>query len=286
MATADATAPHLDRSLPDSWTQITRVAQYELLNFARSRRFIVLLGITGAIAALFTVLIAHYRPESLLVGPIAFYGTFWGVAIAFLVDLAAVFFAGDAISGEFQNKTGYFLFGNPVRRSSIYLGKATAAFVAGLLVILIYAAVAVGNGWYYLGPPPMVFLESVAFSVLYLLSVIGVTLLFSSLFKSGAMSILVSLLLFLFAFAVIEDVIVALVHIEPWFMITYGSAIITNVINASYPAHIVHSHPFGLAGPVTTTYTATIPEGVAIMLTYAIVGAVLGYLLFRRQDFT
>jgi ABC-2 type transport system permease protein len=44
-----------------------------------------------------------------------------------MVILSGIFFGGDALFGEFQNKTGYFTIPNPVRRSSIYVGKWIAA---------------------------------------------------------------------------------------------------------------------------------------------------------------
>jgi len=49
------------------------------------------------------------------------------------------------------------------------------------------------------------------------------------------MSILVTAILFLFAFSLIQLIVAGLVQVEPWFIITYGSGIIGNVLIDPYP---------------------------------------------------
>jgi ABC-type transport system involved in multi-copper enzyme maturation permease subunit len=286
MATSTAMVHSPRPPLPSDFDQMTRVTKYELLNYMRSLRFIVLLIIVLVVLGALSGVTAYYRPVALIGTGLAFYGTWWGF-IPFLIALCAALFGGDAISGEFQNKTGYFLFGHPVRRSSVYLGKMTAAFLGSGLIIAFYAAVTLGNGWYYVGAPPIQFWESVGFTLIYLLGALGFTFMFSSMFKSGAMSIIVTLVLLLFGFTIIDEVVTALAHYEPWFSIVYGSGIIGNVFTVPFPAHytstLVHMGRFSVR---MTTFNATIPEGIAIMLIYAVLGTITGYLLFRREDFT
>ena len=207
-----------------------------------------------------------------------------GSSITFVIVLSGIFFGGDAISGEFQNKTGYFLVANPLRRSSIYIGKWLGALTASLMVLAIYAAITVGNGLYYFGANvPYQFAESLSFSILYLIAVLGFTFFFSSLFKSSSMSILVTAILFLFAFSLIQLIVSGLVQVEPWFIITYGSGIIGNVLMDTYPT----TQPIrGPGGRDSTTFAATIPEGIAILLIYFFATAVLGLVLFERKEFT
>jgi len=286
MAAPTPTVHEARAPLPTDFTQMTRVTQYELLNYVRSLRFIVLLIITLIIVGALTGVTAYYRPGALLVSGLAFYGTWWA-AITALIALCAALFGGDAISGEFQNKTGYFLFAHPVRRSAVFLGKMSAAFLASAVIIAIYAAITVANGWYYTGAPPILFWDSFGFALIYLLGALGFTFLFSSLFKSGAMSIIVTLVLLLFGFALIDELVSALAHVEPWFSIVYGSGIIGDVLTVPYPAHY-SSMTVGM-GPRAITlssYHATIPEGIVIILVYAVLGTIAGYLLFRQEDFT
>jgi ABC-type transport system involved in multi-copper enzyme maturation permease subunit len=118
-----------------------------------------------------------------------------------------------------------------------------------------------------------------------MVAVLGFTFFFSSLFKSSSMSILITAILFLFVFSLIQTLVSALVQIEPWFILTYGSTIIGNVLITPYPPQMV-TNSLGPGGSVTlTTFNATIPEGLAIMLIYFAVTAILGLILFERKEF-
>ena len=283
--------PSKGSHLPSSASQVGIITKYELLNYFRSRRFLILFVIALLIAGLLTIVIAHYGVSRIAGSPptaLAFYGAWQGFAASLIVVFCAVFFGGDAISGEFQNKTGYFLVGNPIRRSSIYIGKWFAALIASLIIIGTFTAAATANGVYYFGTNfPSQYGESLVFTLVYLLAALGFTFFFSSLFKSSSYSILVTVVLLLFGFDLINSVVSDIVHIEPWFVLTYGSAIISNVFTVPYPAHVsttVSRFGPGGAGASLTTYTATIPEGLAIMGIYFIVTAVLGLILFERKE--
>ena len=272
-------------SLPSSIAQVGTITKYELLNYFRSRRFFVLLTIEVAISALLTAIVAYYGVNLFASSALGFYSFWWGNSVTLVVILSGIFFGGDAISGEFQNKTGYFLVGNPLRRSSIYVGKWLGALIASVIIFAIYGAIAIGNGIYYFGVNiPYQFSESLIFSVLYLIAVLGFTFFFSSLFKSSSMSILVTAILFLFAFSIIQLIVANLAQIEPWFIITYGAGIVGNVLTDPYPTTQTVRGGFG--GRNETVYAVSIPEGMAILLGYFVITAVLGLLLFERKEFT
>ena len=215
--------------------------RYTFLDYLRSRRFAILLGIMLLISAILTD-----RGRALQAGELpqlarsSFYSGWWGMSATFVIVLSGIFFGGDAISGEFQNKTGYFTLPNPIRRSSVYIGKWLSAFIASSIVLFIFTAITVANEAYYFGLNiPWQFGESFLFAWFYLVAVLGFTFFFSSLFKSTSYSILVTAILFLFAFTLIETLVAALAQIEPWFILTYGSEIIGNVLMPTYPrAHL------------------------------------------------
>jgi len=281
------TSPNLTdmkkRVLPSSVSQVGTITKYELVNYFRSRRFFFLLIIGLTISGLLTALVGYYRPSSFLASPLNFYSSWWAGSITFVIILSGIFYGGDAISGEFQNKTGYFLVANPLRRSSIYIGKWLGAFTASIVMLGVFAAITVGNGIYYFGLNiPNQLWESLLFAVLYLIAVLGFTFFFSSLFKSTSMSILVTTILFLFAFTLIQTLVERLVKIEAWFLITYGAQIITNVLTDPYPT----TQTQGFGRDAFTSYAVTIPEGIAILLAYFVVTAVLGLFLFERREFT
>ncbi|MDQ1278819.1 MAG: type transport system permease protein [Thermoproteota archaeon] len=272
--------------VPTSVLQIGTITKYELLNYFRSRRFFILLGIAAAIAGILTFAVAYYGVATFGSTSLEFYSTWWGLSATFVIIFCAIFFGGDAISGEFQNKTGYFLVGNPIRRASIYIGKWFAALIASLIIFGIFTGITIGNGIYYFGTNiPIQFAESIACCLIYLISIIGFTFFFSALFKSSSMSILVTTILLLFGFNIISALVTNIAHEEPWFLLTYGAQIIGNVLTNPYPPHEVTVH-FGPEGRVNfTSYNATVPEGLTIMAVYFIVTAALGLLLFERKEF-
>ena len=165
-------------SVPTSIAQVGTITKYALLDYLRGRRFFIMLIITALISVLLTVLVGYYRPEGFLLSNLTFYNSWWGTSVTFVVVLSAIFFGGDAISGEFQNKTGYFGVPNPIRRSSIYVGKWLAAFIASAVMLGIFTVVTVGNGLYYFSGVPYQFGESLLFTVFYLAAVLGFTFFF------------------------------------------------------------------------------------------------------------
>ena len=274
--------------VPTSIAQVGTIMKYALLDYLRGRRFFIMLIITALISVLLTVLVGYYRPDTFLISNLAFYDSWWGTSVTFVVVLSAIFFGGDAISGEFQNKTGYFGVPNPIRRSSIYIGKWLAAFIASAVMLGIFTVVTVGNGLYYFSSVPYQFGESFLFALFYLVAVLGFTFFFSSLFKSSSMSILVTAILFLFVFTLLSELIMLLVKIEPWFLINYGAQIIGNVLMSPYPQHKAISTTTGPGGRTftTTAFSASIPEGLAIMGIYFVITAIVGLILFERKEFT
>jgi len=277
--------------VPDSMMQVGITMRYAFRDYLRSRRFMILLVITLIISAILTGVVGYYRPASFLSSPLSFFSGWWGMSVTFVTVLSGIFFGGDAISGEFQNKTGYFTLPNPIRRSSVYIGKWLSAFTASSIVFFIFAAITLANEVYYFPGQsiPWQFTESFLFAWFYLVAVLGFTFFFSSLFKSTSYSILVTAILFLFAFTLIQTIIEGLAQVEPWFMLTYGAEIVGNVLQTTYPAHITKvAGVFGgdrAGAPTFTSFNVTVPEGLAIIAVYFFVTAAIGLILFERKEF-
>ena len=269
--------------LPGSVKQVGSITKYELLNYFASRRFLVLFLIAVLIAGLLTITVAIEGVLSFGSTPPAFYDAWYvgGYISTYVVIFCAIFFGGDAISGEFQNKSGYFLIAKPVRRSAIYTGKYLGALIASFAILGVFSAITLANGVYYFGLViPTQFSESLAFTLMWLVAALGLTFFFSSLFKTSTFSILVSSMLLFFGFFIISALLSGKAGIEPWFVLTYGSDIIGNALNPSgYPAHII-------AKGATTTFNATIPEGLAIMTVYFIATTVAGLFVFEKREFS
>ncbi len=277
---------------PPSLPQIVKLARYQLREFLRTRRFVAMIGIVLAVGLILTAVTAHYR-GGLVADPIAFYGTAWAAAVGYLIVLTAILFGGDAIAGEFQNKTGYFLMGLPVRRSTVYLGKYLAVYAAAATALLAYLALVVANGAYYFGvhAVPWQLGISVLLALLYLAAVVGVTFVFSSLFKTSAYGFVLTAVLLLFGFSLLQDYVSILVHGEPWMILTYAAGTVGSVfggtVNWGWSGSWVLMHGEIEKNVVVKIYTvAGVAEGVAIMLGYVALTAAAGLWLFGREEFS
>jgi ABC-type transport system involved in multi-copper enzyme maturation permease subunit len=99
--------------VPSSIKQVGIITKYTFLDYFRSRRFLILAIITLLIGFLLTFAVGYYNPPGFKQSALDFYSNWWGNATTFVVILSGIFFGGDAISGEFQNKTATSAFPTP-----------------------------------------------------------------------------------------------------------------------------------------------------------------------------
>ena len=156
------------------------MTKYSFLNYLRARRFLVMVLLVAIVNLVLTAAVGYTRSADFLNSPLGFYGAWRGSFIDIFILLTVVFFGGDAISGEFQNKTGYYLVPNPIRRSTIYVGKYLAAFIASTLILAALCpgftgSTACTTTWGFRR-----IIESFLFAWLYLLTALSVTFMFRS----------------------------------------------------------------------------------------------------------
>ena len=153
------------RTLPSDIQQTRIVAKYDVLKYLRSNRLMGVIAIEALVLVLITV-IPILLGKSLPSNKDDFVAVYVNFS-SFLVVIGATLFAGDAIVSEFQGRTGFLLFPNPVRRSSILVGKFISAVEAMLLIIGIYYAVALILGVGFTGGFSMLGLYSMLLAMLY-----------------------------------------------------------------------------------------------------------------------
>ncbi len=216
------------------------VAGYEFLKHIRRKRLYVILGLTVvaelAVLILVPVLGDGYPNNVLVMAALLSMGPS-------LATLGAIFFAGDAIAGEFESKTGYMLFTNPVGRPTLVIGKYLACYAAViLLVILGYVIVSISLLAIY-GNIPMETLSSFGLCLLYAGAVLSVTFFFSSISK-GAMGATVITLVFIMVIIEIIDSILAMTGQPHWFMLSSNGDTIATV----YGGYELFLEGFGISG--------------------------------------
>ncbi|MCI4336764.1 MAG: ABC transporter permease [Thermoplasmata archaeon] len=275
------------RASPSSPVQALRLTRYQLRDYLLSQRFILMMAIVVIIGVILTAVVGHYRPHSLIDNSNDLYSVLWAMFVYVVIVFAGIIFGGDAIAGEFQNKTGYFLMGLPIRRATAYVGKYLAAFVASMVAVVLYAVIMLANGVFYFGGGAftLAFAESFLLATLYTLALLGAVFLFSSLFKTSTYAVLVVAVLFLFAFSILQEVLILVVNIEPWMLISYAASVIGYPFASTLPTHVVHLVD-GVSSSPIVGYNPTYPEGILILLGYFVLTTVGGLLLFEREEFT
>jgi len=257
--------------------QIGIVTRYELLKYLRRRRLYAALAITTLAGALqFAVPLAFNIafPEQANIWASGFFSF-----ANFLIIIVGTFFAGDAIASEFEHKTGYIVFPNPVKRISLILGKFVAAIISALLVIAFYYVIGVGALWGIYGFVPAEVAESFAYAILFVCCVLGMTFLFSSIMKGSMGATLLSFFTFFMILSIVSSVII-LTGNEPWYIPTYASGIITQVINPKQDAVIE------IPGSPLKVYTfyPKLPISIIVLAAYFIIGLALSIVATYRKE--
>ena len=201
------------------------VTGYEFLKHIRRRRLYIILGLMLVSELLVLILVpvlGDGYPDNVIV--MAALLTI-GPAMA---TFGAIFFAGDAIAGEFENKTGFILFTNPVGRMTLVMGKYLACYAAVmLLVILGYVILCISLLAIY-GDVPFETLGSFGLCLLYVASVLSVTFFFSSVSK-GAMGATVITLVFIMVISGIVESVLGFTGNPYWFLISAGGDSMTMI---------------------------------------------------------
>jgi ABC-2 type transport system permease protein len=274
----------------DEIKKVPIVIRYELLKQVRRRRLHGLLLIGSIVTGVAMVVSVVYLQGLGSVDARALSSSIVsGGQVGFFGLIAGVFFSGDAIASEFEQKTGYLIFPNPMKRITLFIGKYLSCCIAATLVVTMpYLIISIGvvalTGQF----PGELFLSYV-FCLLYTYSVVSLTFIFSSIFKGAMGASVLPFVLLLFVFDILASVM-ELVGLEPFMFLTYGSGIITSIFIVPYPPNkITYTVSVGISGTGTvniteTIFTSAVVEGVLIMVSYLIVGLIVSALLIRRRQ--
>ena len=272
------------RHLPSDAAQIATVARYDIFKHLRSRRLIAIFVIEAAILALMISLPAILGqpypedPAEFVQSVVAFLFT------NILIILAATMFAGDSICSEFQNRTGYLVFPNPIKKSSIYLGKFLSTALIVLLVVSIWYWAAIIAGAIITGDVSILAIQSYGLAVLYAFAASSIGFLISSILKGSTGALVLTFFLLFMIFPLVDSV-GTLGGIEPVPSITYQAGAIDAVMTTPYPENWVEyaNESIGLPFNIYFFYPS-VTSSVVVMIGYIAVCNVAGMILFKRRE--
>jgi len=262
------------------------VIGYEFLKHIRRKRLYVILGLTLVaellVLILLPLLMEGYPDNVMVMAAMLSIGP--GLA-----TIGAVFFAGDAIAGEFEGKTGFILFTNPVKRATLVMGKYLAGYAAvALLVVFGYVIVSISLLAIY-GNVPIETAKSFGLCLLYAGSVLSVTFFFSSVSK-GSMGATVMTLLFIMVISGIIDGVLTMADQPNWFLLSKASDSISTVyggygllLEGFMPEGSMEGMPHG-GRLLSALKSPDISLCVLSMVIYLVVGFVLSVWTSRRRQ--
>ena len=256
--------------------KLKTITKYEFLKHLRRKRLYAVMGIV--IAVVLSILVGlpvfgvDYPDDvTAMAGMLSISAT--------LASIGAVFFAGDAIAGEFESKTGYILFPTPVRRTTLVIGKYLACYVAVALIVLLgYGMVCVSLLGIY-GQIPIEVGTSFVLCLLFAGSVLSLTFFFSSISKE-AMGATVMTLAFVMLISGTIDGVLMMADQPSWFLLSHAG----DVIMVVYP---------GFKAMMTVGMGMGIPAGAleydiglsaAAMVAYLVVCFLLSIFFTRRRE--
>ena len=256
------------------------VTGYEFLKHIRRKRLYVVLGLAllAELAVLIGVpaLMDRYPDNMMVMAALLTVGPS-------LATIGAVFFAGDAIAGEFESKTGFILFTNPVKRITLIAGKYLACCIAVILLIIFGYVIVAISLWAIYGEVPIETAQSFGLCLLYAGSVLSVTFFFSSVSK-GAMGATVMTLLFIMVISGIIESVLMMAGKPYWFLLSTGGDSIA-IVYGGYELFLEGFMPQGGIGMLPIEFeTPDIGLCALSMVIYLVVGFLVSVWISKRRQ--
>lgn len=259
---------------------------HQLQNYLRTNRFLGLLGFVVLISTLSLVFQIDagvaavrvqqlYRSSEYLSNFLAYTGL-W-------VILAAAFFGGDALSVDFSTGAGYYILVLPVRRSVLLAGRYTAATLVTLSVVAVYYVFGTVGAVYFFGVnavPWNLLATSLGLAAVFALAALSVAFCVSAFVRSPAAGVLITVLALYVGFTTLQGV-VELAGIEPWFSLTYAGGAMAAILDTDF----IHFQTIPLGeDQYYTLWSASVTEGLAIMVGYMAIFLPLTAFLYQRKE--
>ena len=196
-----------------------------------------------------------------------------------LIILSGAIFAGDSISGEFENKTGLLLFPTPQRKSSIFVGKYIASVIATGLIVSLYYLITIMEitSIYGTSGISVKIVQSFLLALLYSASVVSIVFFFSSIMKRTITSTLIGFFLLMMILPIITGVF-TVAEVDPWFIVTQNEGLITDVLGTVNQGGFGPGQGFNL-----TIFKPDLWIGIGVMSAYTVILFLTGIVMADRR---
>ncbi len=268
--------------------EIKIALKYQFYSYLRTKRFIALALLVAVISVAILVLEMHLGSAAITSqykNSMTYLFSFMQ-NLSFTIVLVAAFLGGSAISTDFASNYSYFILVQPVRRSSLLIGRYISAFIASLLIILVYYLFAAIGSLYFFSSIPLAFASSIGLAAVFIASVLAFAFFMSSLFNNPQTSTMAVVILLVIVLPVLSSILPALANLEPWFLINYGGQVVYNVFSTNFVHFSSITVPVKGGSYKISQYQPYLLEGIEIMLGYLVVFLAAALYTYKYKQVT
>jgi ABC-2 type transport system permease protein len=199
-----------------------------------------------------------------------------------LIIIFVTFFGADALTSEFQNRTAYLLFPNPLRREVMFLGKFIASFAASLCMVGLFYLVIVALSVATIGGVAQYIALSFGFSALFLMACLALSFFVSAIMKGSTGAIILTFFLLLMIIPIVQSVGM-FSGMKMWFLITFIGDLSSTSLNWD---HYPVDHSETVMGFTYYNYYPDPGTSVITLIAYVVIFCAMAVFLFRRRELT
>lgn len=278
-------ATGLKRIPPSDLRQVMLVTRYDIYKHLRSRRLLGLLIIEILLMALILALpplLGHEYNKN----PDGYLSSFTSAnTINLLIVIGATLFAGDAIVSEYQNRTGYLIFPNPVKKSVLFAGKLLASTIIIGGAILIWYGVGMISGVAITGSVTILAFYSLLLALLYSIACIGVGFFLSALMKGATGALVFTFALLFLILPIVDSTVGAVGGVKPEVSLAFAGGTVDYIMKTPYPIDGNQTLSIGNGQNLTLyTWYPNVANSVIVMIGYGVVLGALTLVLFKRRE--
>jgi ABC-2 type transport system permease protein len=268
-------------TLPSDLAQSGIVARYELLKHLRSRRLLGILILEFAIIALILV-IPPLQGQDYPSDSAKFAGMFVQ-RVWILIIIGSTLFAGDSLVSEFQQRTGYLLFPNPVKKRVLFVGKFAASAGVMFSALAVFYSIVTIIVVAIDGSISSLMAASFGLALLFAVAALAIGYLISSFMKGSTGALILTFALLLMILPIV-DTVATLSKAKPDFSLTFSSGVIGYIMETPYPTDFVQNIDFGGRTFEFLNYYPDVSLSIIVALAYSALAITLAIWLFDRRE--
>ncbi len=279
----------VDRERAGLKRNITQIGNTITFEFKKNLKNFILMLIVFTSVFFLLLLISELQLAQDVVlpsDPVFYIEDYTGQLFGFLIIISVSLFGGSIIVEDFKKQTGNLLFPK-ISKTRLLIGRLTSRYTLNAICIGFYYVLISILTFVKYNEIPINLLASLGWALLYTFTILTFVTFMSSIMRSTAATIIVSILFLLIVFNIVTMILsFAGLTMEPLFLLTYYEGIITGSLSMPNPRYteIRMQQHGGEFTTFTQWLTPTEPAALIGMLIYISIFLTLTYFLYKRRQ--